>query len=77
MVDDKNTNVNLYNNFDKNFFLIDDKLKDCPDIIRRKVILNTGQKGCFFFVQGLCDIDLMQRDFLTPILALKKLDSND
>jgi len=77
MADDKNTNVNLYSDFNKNFFLIDDRLKDCPDIIRRKVILNSGQKGCFFFVQGICDIDLMQRDFITPILNLKKLDSDE
>ena len=73
----KNTNVNLYDNFDKNFFLIDDKLKDCPDIIRRKVILHSGQKGCFFFVQGLCDVDLFQRDFLSIIINLEKLNSDE
>ena len=77
MADDKNTNVNLYSDFNKNFFLIDDRLKDCPDIIRRKVILTSGQKGCFFFVQGLCDVDLLQRDFITPILNLKKLDPDE
>lgn len=77
MVEDKNTNVNLYDDVEKNFFLIDNKLKDCPDIIRRKVILNSGEKGCFFFVQGLCDMDLMQRDFIAPILNLKKLDLDE
>ena len=85
MVEDKNantntntnTNVNLYNEYDKNFTLIDETLKDCPDIIRRKVILMSGKKGCFFFVQGLCDIDLFQRDFMTPLLKLEKLESDD
>ncbi|MBU3182639.1 spore germination protein [Clostridium psychrophilum] len=72
-----NTNVNLDKNFDKNFSLIDETLKDCPDIIRRKVILKSGKKGCFFFVQGLCDVDLFQRDFMTPLLKLEKLDAND
>ncbi len=72
-----NTNVNLYDDFEKNFLLIDSRFKNCPDIIRRKVILNTGKQGCFFFVQGLCDIDLMQRDFLYPILNLKKLDYDE
>jgi len=59
MADDKNTNVNLYSDFNKNFFLIDDRLKDCPDIIRRKVILHSSQRGYLFFIQGLCDVDLM------------------
>ncbi|MCB2294420.1 spore germination protein [Clostridium algoriphilum] len=77
MAEDNNTNVNLYNDYKKNFSLIDEALKDCPDIIRRKVILNSGKKGCFFFVQGLCDIDLFQRDFMTPLLNLKKLDSEE
>lgn len=77
MVADKNTNVNLFNDYEKNFSLIDETLKDCPDIVRRKVILNSGKKGCFFFVQGLCDIDLFQRDFMTPLLSLKKLDSDE
>ncbi|MCB2295972.1 spore germination protein [Clostridium algoriphilum] len=79
MSEDKsaNTNVNLYNDYEKNFSLIDEALKDCPDIIRRQVILNSGKKGCFFFVQGLCDIDLFQRDFMTPLLNLKKLDSEE
>ena len=73
----KNKNINLYNNYEKNFSVIDEILKDCPDIIRRKVILNSGKKGCFFFVQGLCDLDLFQRDFMTPLLKLEKLDSDD
>lgn len=77
MDNDNNTNVNLYNDFDKNFFLIDDKLKDCPDIIRRKFILNSGKKGCFFYIQGLCDMDLLQRDFIAPVLKMKKLNEED
>lgn len=77
MVEDKNTNVNLYDDFEKNLLLINETLKDCPDIIRRDVILNFEKKGCFFFVQGLCDVDLFQRDFLAPILSLKKLDSDE
>ncbi|MBX4260015.1 spore germination protein [Clostridium estertheticum] len=77
MVEDKNINVNLYKDYEKNFSIIDDILKNSPDIIRRKVILNSGKKGCFFFVQGLCDIDLFQRDFMTPLLKLEKLDSDD
>jgi len=79
MSEDKNkdTNVNLDKDYDKNFSLIDGTLKDCPDIIRRQVILNSGKKGCFFFVQGLCDVDLFQRDFMTPLLNFKKLDSED
>jgi len=77
MAEDINTDVNLYNDYEKNFFIIDETLKDCPDIIRRQVILNSGKKGCFFFVQGLCDLDLFQRDFMTPLLNLQKLDSEE
>lgn len=75
MSEDKN--INLYYDFEKNFSLIDDRFKDCPDIIRRKVFLNSGKQGCFFFVEGLCDTNLLQRDFITPILNLKKLDYDE
>ena len=77
MRNNTDTNVNLYDDYNKNFTLIDDNLKDCPDIIRRKVIFSSGQIGCFFFIVGLCDIDLFQRDFMTPLLKLEKLDSNE
>ncbi|MBU3113877.1 spore germination protein [Clostridium lacusfryxellense] len=77
MIKDNNENVKLYNDYEKNFSIIDGTLKDCPDIIRRKVILKTGKKGCFFFIQGLCDIDLFQRDFMMPLLDLEKLDPDD
>ncbi|MGH4051193.1 MAG: spore germination protein [Clostridium sp.] len=77
MVEDNNENVKLYNDYEKNFSIIDGTLKDCPDIVRRKVILKSGNKGCFFFIQGLCDIDLFQRDFMTPLLDLKKLDDDE
>ena len=77
MIKDNNKIVNLSNNYDKNFSVIDETLKDCPDIIMRKVILSSGQMGCFFFVQGLCDIDLFQRDFMTPLLKLEKLDDEE
>jgi len=77
MVEEINTNVNLHKDYAKNFYLIDETLKDCPDIIRRQVILNSGKKGCFFFIQGLCDVDLFQRDFMTPLLNLQKLDSEE
>ncbi|MDP4178086.1 MAG: spore germination protein [Bacillota bacterium] len=77
MINNNNSAKNLYDNFEKNFSELDYTFSDCPDIIRRRVAFDSGAKGCFFYVQGLCDANLMQRDVIMPILKLEKIDTNE
>lgn len=62
---------------EENLIRLEETFKDCPDLIKRKVFLNKGRKGCFLYLQGIIDIDLVQRDFINPILSLKDDDLTD
>lgn len=46
------------------------KLQDCPDIVQKKIYIENIQEGSFFFIESLTDKDLLQRDFIQPILAM-------
>lgn len=49
---------------------IEQSFSDCPDIIRRKVYLKNGVEGHFIFIENLINPDLLQRDFMNPILSI-------
>ncbi|MFL0252690.1 spore germination protein [Clostridium neuense] len=64
----KNTNsVNISEVLKDNMKIIDERFKDCPDIIRKQVFLNDNTEGYFIYIEGLIDTDLIQRDFIKPI----------
>lgn len=46
-------------------------LEDCPDIITRKVCIENKKTGYFIYVDGLVNTDLVQRDFISPILDME------
>lgn len=46
------------------------ELTDCPDIIRKKVYIDGTHEGYFFHVDNFVDRNLMERDFILPILAM-------
>lgn len=56
---------------------IDEKMKDCPDIIRKKVMIDNGHEAYFVYVGGLVDKDLLQRDFMRPFLSMSLSDMKD
>ena len=60
--------------FIANISKLEQELKNCPDIIRRKVTLKIGKEGYFFYIQGLADTNLIQRDFISNVLNLESLD---
>lgn len=67
---------------EKNYYneclsMAQEKFKDCPDIIIRKVLLNNNREGCFFYVQELVNIDILQRDFINSIIQLDVQNSLD
>ncbi len=50
--------------------LIDEKLIDCPDIIRKKVYIENRTEAYFLYVGELINKDVLQRDFMKPILSM-------
>ncbi len=49
---------------------LNEKLQDCPDIIQKKVYIGNSQEAFFFFIESLIDKDLLQRDFISPIIGM-------
>lgn len=49
---------------------IEQSFSDCPDVIRRKIYLRNGIEGYFIFIEELINPDLLQRDFMNPILSM-------
>lgn len=49
---------------------IEESFSDCPDVVRRKVYLENNIEGYFIFIEELINPDLLQRDFMNPILSM-------
>ncbi|SNT22390.1 spore germination protein [Anaerovirgula multivorans] len=61
----------------ENLIRLEEAFSDCPDLIKRKIFLNKDRQGCFLYLNGIVDMDLVQRDFINPILSLKDDDLVD
>lgn len=62
----------------KNFITeFDKRLSSCPDIMIRKVYLKDNKIGYFIYIDGLVDIDLVQRDFVNPIVNMSTAELNN
>lgn len=64
------TGKNLVSNLDENLQVLNDYFKDCPDIVRKLVTLKQMRKGCFIFIKDYINSDLLQRDFIKPLLSM-------
>lgn len=62
-----NNTIPSYSDILKN---LNESFSDCPDIIMRKVYLKNGIEGHFIFIEELVNFDLVQRDFISHILAM-------
>lgn len=51
-----------------------EKFRECPDIIIKNILLKDNNNGCFIYIKGLVDIDLLQRNFVNPILNIDYVD---
>ena len=49
---------------------INEALIDCPDVIRKKVYIENKYEAAFIYIKELANYDLIQRDFIRPIIAL-------
>lgn len=45
-------------------------LIDCPDLVYKKVYLEGNRDAFFIYLNGLVDINLLQRDLINPILLM-------
>lgn len=54
----------------ENIIEIEDRLQDCPDVMKRKVFISDNKEAYFIFAKDIVDIDLLQRDFMNPILSM-------
>jgi len=50
--------------------LIQEKLKDCPDIKQKNVFIDEQHEAWFFYIHENIDNDLVQRDFISPIINM-------
>lgn len=46
------------------------KLAECPDIVKKKVLIDQTQEGCFLYVDNFVNKNLIERDFIRPIIAM-------
>jgi spore germination protein len=59
------------NYYEVNTSIIEDKFIDVPDLVRRQVVMRDYRKGYIYYVEGLSKLDLIQRDFIGPILQFE------
>lgn len=55
---------------DKTLKMVEDNFRDCPDVVYKKIYLNGNEIGYFIYIEGLVDLESVQRDFFTPILNM-------
>jgi hypothetical protein len=54
----------------ENILILSDALKGWPDIVQRRIIIQNKQECLLLYIDGLTDIDLLQRDILQPLLKV-------
>lgn len=63
-------NRSLSTNLEDNLNKLSESFKDCFDIVQKKVILKDMKKGCFIYIKNFINADLLQRDFIRPLLSI-------
>lgn len=66
-----NANIKLSNCLLDNINQLKAKFTNCPDVIWKNVYLDNNKEGCFIYVEGLVNDNLIQRDFISPIISMK------
>jgi spore germination protein len=67
------SNKNISINLDENLKELSCSFTDCPDIIQKQVMLKQMRKGIFIYIKDIINTDLIQRDFIRPILSMDYL----
>lgn len=61
----------------ENLKIIDEKFKDCPDVVKKQIFLKDNTEGYFIYIEGLTDINVIQRDFIKPVINMNYETMND
>lgn len=69
--------VKLCTSFINNMNELKIKLTNCPDVIWKNVHLDNDREGCFIYIEGLVDVNLIQRDFISHIISMKYEELSD
>ncbi len=56
---------------------IDRELMDCPDITRKRVYVDNHTESYFIYLNEFIDNDILQRDFIKPILTMSLKELSD
>lgn len=65
-----NKNMRLDFRLDNNLKILNYYFTDCPDIIQKHVVLKEMRRGCFIFIKEFMNSDLLQRDFIRPLMMM-------
>lgn len=60
----------LSKRLEDNISYLDDKFSDCPDIKRQRLQLKDGTDALISYIEGMTNIDLLQRDIIPNLLKL-------
>lgn len=65
-----NKGMRLGSRLDNNLKFLNYYFTDCPDIIKKQVALKEMKRGCFIFIKEFMNSDLLQRDFIKPLMMM-------
>lgn len=67
----------LSSKLDDNINIINEKFKDCPDVKRQKLLLKDSSIALLVYIDGLINIDILQRDIISTLMQMKSSDIFD
>lgn len=67
-------NIEIKTSLQENLKILDDLFRDCSDIKITRLKTECGKDACVIYVSGLVDINLINRDVLSPLIKLKEND---
>ncbi len=67
----------LSSKLDDNINIINEKFKDCPDVKRQKLLLKDSSIALLVYIDGLVNIDILQRDIISSLMQMKSSDIFD
>lgn len=70
MKNQNNNKVKISDVLIENLKIIDEKFNDCPDLVKKQIFLKDNTEGYFIYIEGLTDINVIQRDFMKPVVNM-------
>lgn len=70
MKNEKAKAVKVSDVLSENMKFIDEKFKDCPDLIKKQAFLKDNTEVYFIYIDGTINTDIVERDLIRPILNM-------